>query len=157
MQIHDTAIGALLALLGVAVIWHVGSFPQVAGQSYGPDLFPRLTGIGLVIFGGGLVLRGVRTAEGAPKLLTMPDAVTLRRGTLAALYILASVFAIVLFGETVGIQILVFFILLVGLLAAFRRPVMSLALAVGLTVAFDLIFRMLLRVPVPSGLLTGVL
>lgn len=157
MHIHDTAIGALLALLGVAVIWYVGSFPQVAGQSYGPDLFPRLTGIGLMIFGGGLVLRGVRTAEGAPKLLAMPGTVTLRRGTLAALYILASVFAIVLFGETVGIQILVFVILLVGLLAAFRRPVMSLALAVGLTVAFDLIFRMLLRVPVPSGLLTGVL
>lgn len=157
MQIHDTVIGALLALLGVAVIWHVGSFPQVAGQSFGPNLFPRLTGIGLVIFGGGLVLRGVRTAEGTPKVLSMPNSNTLRRGTLAALYILSSVFGIVLFGETVGIQILVLIILLVGLLSAFRRPVLSLVLAVGLMVAFDLIFRMLLRVPVPSGLLTGVL
>lgn len=157
MQIHDTVIGALLALLGVAVIWHVGSFPQVTGQSYGPNLFPRLTGIGLMIFGGGLVLRGVRTAEGTPKVLSMPDSNTLRRGMFSALYILSSVFGIVLFGETVGIQILVLIILLVGLLSAFRRPVMSLVLAVGLMVAFDLIFRMLLRVPVPSGLLTGVL
>ncbi|RGP35146.1 tripartite tricarboxylate transporter TctB family protein [Pseudotabrizicola alkalilacus] len=157
MQIHDTVIGTLLALLGIAVVWHVSSFPSVAGQIYGPDLFPRLTGIGLLIFGGMLVLRGLRTAQGRWKGLAMPDAGTLRLGALAALYILVAVLALVLFGETLGFQILVFIILLVGLIASFRRPVASLTLAVVLTVAFDMIFRVLLRVPVPSGVLTGVL
>lgn len=157
MQIQDALIGALLAALGIAVIWHVGSFPQVAGQHYGPDLFPRLAGFGLVLFGGGLILRGVRSAAGRPKLIDLPDRDSIRRGTIAALYIAGSVLGFVFLGNIVGAQILVFAILFCGLFAAFRRPVPAVSLALGLTVAFDLIFRILLRVPIPSGILTGIL
>ncbi|UOA32911.1 hypothetical protein DSM110093_02718 [Sulfitobacter sp. DSM 110093] len=154
MQIQDTAIGLLLSVLGVTVIWHVGSFPMVAGQNYGPDLFPRLAGIGLLFCGSGLVLRGVRARNGIVTLIPGTDT---RRGIIAAVYIVASVLSIVVLAEPVGLQILVFVIVLSGLLAAWRRPLAALVLALGLTVAFDAIFRLLLRVPLPSGLLEGML
>lgn len=157
MRIHDALAGALLAALGGAVIWYVAGFPRVAGQIYGPDLFPRLIGIGLVLFGAGLVLRGARAAGGLPALLDLPSNGEIRRGLLATLYIVSSVLAVVFLAERLGSQILVFAILISGLLAVYRRPVLSLTLAVGLTVAFDLIFRVLLRVPLPSGPLTGML
>ncbi|WP_414896534.1 tripartite tricarboxylate transporter TctB family protein [Rhodovulum sp. YEN HP10] len=157
MRIHDALAGALLAALGGAVIWYVAGFPRVAGQNYGPDLFPRLVGIGLVLFGTGLVLRGVRSAGGLPALLELPSHGEIRRALLATVYIVSSVLAVVFLAERLGSQILVFGILISGLLAVYRRPVLSLTLALGLTVAFDLIFRVLLRVPLPSGLLTGVL
>lgn len=153
MRIHDALIGALLALLGAAVIWHVSGFPVVAGQYYGPDLFPRLIGIGLVLFGAGLVLRGCVRADGAPRLLGLPPARQVGMGAMAGLYIVASVAAIVFLGESVGVQLLVLAVLLAGLLARYRRPVVSVVLALALTAIFDLTFRVLLKVPLPSGLL----
>lgn len=156
MHIHDALIGALLAMLGSAVIWHVAGFPQVAGQIYGPGLFPRLVGAGLVLFGGGLILRGMR-AGALSALVSLPEPALLRRAVLAGLYILAAVFSIVLLGEWVGVQILVFVTMAVGLFAGLRHPLGALLLAGGLTIAFDLIFRVLLKVPLPSGPLTGLI
>lgn len=120
-----------------------------------PAWFPRLAGSGLLLFGTGLLLRGLRA--GAGRLLTLPPAADLRRAVVAGLYILGAVLAIVLLGERIGIQIVVFAILLGGLLAAWRRPLAALMLALALTCAFDAVFRLLLRVPLPSGFLTGVL
>lgn len=157
MQIHDALIGALLAVLGIAVILYVASFPTVAGQYYGPDLFPRLIGIGMVLFGGGLVLRGFAARAGGLRLLDLPGDAQMRKSLLAALYICAAVAAFVFLGEIIGAQILVFAILLVGLLARYGRPVVSLPLALALTLVFDQTFRALLKVPLPSGLLQGVL
>lgn len=153
MQIHNALIGALLAMLGIAVIWHVSSYPQVAGQAYGPSLFPNAIGIGLTLLGVLLILRGIRESAGGPRFTTLPTAEQATYGAIAALYILSSVVTIVLFGEYIGMQLLVFVILLVGLTAGLRRPVIALVLAMGLTVLFDLIFRVFLRVPLPSGLL----
>ncbi|QKV18967.1 tripartite tricarboxylate transporter TctB family protein [Oricola thermophila] len=153
MQIHDALIGALLALFGAVVIWHVGSFPVVAGQYYGPDLFPRLIGAGLVLLGGALVLRGRARAGLVPRLMSIPAAFEIRRGGMAALYIVASVASMVLFGEIIGAQILILAILMSGLLARYGRPAVSIPLSIALTVLFDLTFRVLLKVPLPTGLL----
>ena len=36
MRIDDRLFGALVCLLGIAVLWHSAGFPAVAGQFYGP-------------------------------------------------------------------------------------------------------------------------
>ena len=40
MKVNDTILGALFALLGAVVLWHVQSFPVIPGQKFGAALFP---------------------------------------------------------------------------------------------------------------------
>ena len=40
MKLNDAVWGALLALLGAAIVVHVQSFPRIPGQNVGPALFP---------------------------------------------------------------------------------------------------------------------
>ena len=42
MKLNDAVWGALFALLGAAILWHVQGFPRIPGQNVGPGLFPGL-------------------------------------------------------------------------------------------------------------------
>ena len=47
MKINDAVFGAILLLLGAAVLVTVQSFPRIPGQNVGPGLFPGLIGAGM--------------------------------------------------------------------------------------------------------------
>ena len=51
MKVDDRILGALFALLGVVVLWHVQGFPVIPGQKFGAALFPGVISAGLVICG----------------------------------------------------------------------------------------------------------
>ena len=68
MKVDDTILGALFALLGAVVLWHVQGFPVIPGQKFGAALFPGAISAGLVICGLLLVARGVRRRRRRPLL-----------------------------------------------------------------------------------------
>ena len=51
MRINDAVFGVVLLALGVAVFWHVQSFPKIPGQNVGPALFPGIVAVGLIACG----------------------------------------------------------------------------------------------------------
>ena len=64
MKLDDTVLGALFALLGAVVLWHVQSFPFIPGQKFGAALFPGVIAAGLVICG--VLLAGARRRGARP-------------------------------------------------------------------------------------------
>lgn len=153
MRIDDRLFGALIFLLGVLTLWYSAGFPGVAKQFYGPAMFPTVIGWGFVATGIMLAAAGFRRADKPASLLAFPDWRGSRRGVTSVLLMLASIPAFVYLGDTVGFQILAFATLALMYLAAGRTIVTSLAVALAVTLALDLLFRKLLRVPLPGGLL----
>ena len=62
MQIDDRLVGVLICVLGIAVLWNSAGFPAVAGQFYGPAMFPTIIGWGFVAGGLSLLGSGLRKA-----------------------------------------------------------------------------------------------
>lgn len=156
MKIGDGLLGLLVGALGLAVIWHVQGFPSVPGHFYGPGLFPGLIAVGLLACGGTLLLRALRTAPAGGFRLDPEAWRGHPRGAVSGALMLAAILAFIFLGDLVGFQILGFATLLGFYLWLGRSLPKALMFAAAITLALDLLFRLVLHVPVPSGPLTGV-
>jgi putative tricarboxylic transport membrane protein len=155
MRIDDRIFGLLVCLLGAGVLWYSAGFPDVAGQYYGPAMFPSIIGWGFVITGillSGAAFRRPR-AQGVP-IISFPDWRGSSRGVARVGLMLASILAFAWLGEPIGFQILAFASLVLLNLSAGYGILKSIAVAFGVTLCFDLLFSQLLKVPLPRGLLT---
>ncbi|HSI41403.1 MAG TPA: tripartite tricarboxylate transporter TctB family protein [Xanthobacteraceae bacterium] len=154
MKFGDGLIGLFIVALGVAVFWHVQSFPSVPGRFYGPGLFPEVIAAGLLICGA-IMLAGVLRA--APIHAFRVEAPSWRgnpRGVVSGITMLAAILSFIFLGDAVGFQI-IGFVTLVAFYLWLGRPLpVALLVAAGVTLALDLLFRVVLHVPVPSGPLT---
>lgn len=154
MRISDALTGLVFLALGVAVVVTAQGFPGFPGQRFGPSLFPTILGSGLALSGLLLGLRGLRA--GAPALQLDAD-LRAPGPWITVAMVLAVVLALALFGDAVG------FIPLsaAGLLALCLRMGLSPLPSVGVAVVFTALlwwfFAGLLRVPLPQGILMGVL
>jgi len=151
MRIDDRLFGALICLLGIAVLRHSAGFPAVAGQFYGPAMFPTLIGWGFVIGGGVLCGAGLRKSGLAGTWLAFPDWRGSRRGLAGVALMAASILAFIYAGDRVGFQILAFVTMTLMYLTAGRGVVRSVATGFVVTLCLDLLFSRLLRVPLPTG------
>lgn len=142
---------ALAAAMAIAAM----SFPPMPGQAFGPKLFPNIVAAGFALCALMLIRRAAKA--GAIKLVVVtpewwdePG----RRGNLVIL--LASIVAYTLLVERVGF-VLTTFALLVLLMkrlgASWRATLFASFLGTAMTY---LMFAYWLRVPLPSGLLTGI-
>lgn len=156
MRIGDGLTGVLLALLGLAVVFQLRTFPEQAGF-FGPSLFPAIVAAGLLICGGLLVLRAARAKESGAYGIELFGALKSRRAGLYVVLMAASIFAYAFLGEAVGFQIITFVTLFVFYVLLRPGIVFPVVTALVLTVAFDLLFREILRVPLPGGLLEGMI
>jgi len=59
MRFNDAIFGGVLLLLGLVLLVHVQSFPQMPGQKVGPALFPGLIAAGLIVCALMLIVNGV--------------------------------------------------------------------------------------------------
>jgi putative tricarboxylic transport membrane protein len=145
----DLIGGLLSAALGAAVVLHVRTFPELPDGQPGPALFPALVGALLVVFGLVLAIRAVRARGRA----VAPDEPVAPGGVVRALAVLGFVFAYLLLAETVGfiLTMAVLLFLLTWLLGV--RPLVAAASAVVTTGVIVLLFREVLLVPLPVGLL----
>jgi putative tricarboxylic transport membrane protein len=150
MRLNDSILGALLALLGAVVLWHVQSFPVIPGQKFGAALFPGVISGGLLVCGVLLSLRGIR--NGGPLLALdtwARDPLTLVR----FLAVPAGVLFYVLTSNTLGFHIAASLAMLGWLLVFGLRFVVAVPLAIVFPALMHLAFYKLLRVPLPWGLL----
>ncbi len=73
MRANDILSGLALIVCSLAMIALTVSFPDFPGQKYGPALFPRILGAGLILCGAALVRNGLAARRaGAPWLELAP-------------------------------------------------------------------------------------
>jgi putative tricarboxylic transport membrane protein len=158
MRLNDAVWGAIVALLGVAILVANRNFPTIPGQHYGPALFPGLIAVGLLVCGAVLVYQGIvgRARTGQGRWIAW-DAWTRSPRHVVALTVVIGVNVLyVALVDRLGFVITAVAYLSAAF-AVFRvraRWVVPLAIAVTLIIHY--IFYKLLRVPLPWGVLNGV-
>ncbi|TYR30061.1 tripartite tricarboxylate transporter TctB family protein [Mesorhizobium microcysteis] len=151
MRLSDTMFGVLLLLFGVAVGLYAQTFPDIPGQRYGAAAFPTAIAIGFAGCGLAMLVRGLRTASGP--LFTRTEW-TRKPGALTSVLVtILCVVAYILLARRVGFIPMAVVILIV-LFRMLRVPWwQSLLLAVLAAFACDYVFRSILLVPLPFGLM----
>jgi putative tricarboxylic transport membrane protein len=150
MRINDTIAGAFLITLALAVIGLTLSFPPFPGQKFGPSLFPRILSAALILCGVLLILRDQKSRARAPAFTIMPELRDRWRLVSFVLVLAAPLLAIFLW-ERVGF-VPIAFVTLAAMFLWFRtRPATALWVAVVATIALQLFFGKMMRVPLPLG------
>ena len=152
MKINDAVFGALLLVLGLAVLLHVQSFPKIPGQNVGPALFPGSVAGALVICALLLIVSGVRSRpqnawfEGPPWMRSPRHA-----GAFVA--VVGSTIAYIVLANAVGFLIIAPLALFAMFIAfGVRRRTAVIVAFVGTLVIWYAFYK-LLRVPLPWGVL----
>jgi putative tricarboxylic transport membrane protein len=153
MRINDLISGALLIALAAAMIGYTTTFPPFPGQKYGPSLFPRILGGGLILCGLLLMMRGRRQlAAGAP-LAGIDDSYRAFRGWASVMIILGVICTYILFSNAIGFVPVAFACVFVLLWWFGVAPVRAIIVAAVAVLVVDWFFGWLFRVPLPLGLL----
>jgi len=151
MRANDAICGIVLIVFSALMIALTASFPDFPGQKYGPALFPRVLGTGLILCGGLLIWKHYSSGQRDARWITLAPwtrepwrlgSFLLMLGLLL-LYIVAS--------ETIGFIPIALVFLLVLFLWLGVRPVTAIVTAVITTIAIHEFFSTLLRVPLPRG------
>jgi len=153
MKINDAIIGAILALLGAAVLLHVQSFPKIPGQQYGPGLFPGTIAAGFIVCGVLLIVSGVRERAGG-RWVAAEAWVRSAHHVRAVIAIVAGLAVYIALAETVGFLVLAPILLFVWFVALRVKVRTAIIAAVVTTLVIWFVFYKLLRVPLPWGVLT---
>ena len=136
------------------MLWHVQAFPNIPGQKYGAGLFPALIAAGLAGCGLLLVLRAIRDRGG---LVLLAPWTRLRRPVAAFFAVIVGLGLYVLLADPLGFHITGFLLLLGWTLIYGARPAVAIPVAIIAPILIHLAFYKLLRIPLPWGLLQGVL
>lgn len=153
MKINDAIFGAVLLLLGLAILVHVQAFPNIPGQKYGPGLYPGAAAAGLAVCGLLLIVQGIRERNSGERWFEVADWVRSPRHAIAFLAIVGGVVAMIRWTDDLGFLLLAPMVLFVWLMALRVRPVLALVIAIAVSVGIWYVFYKLLRVPLPWGLL----
>lgn len=155
MRINDAVFGAALWLLAGLVLWQIGTFPSMPGQSFGPALVPGLLATGFALCGALLMIGGVRHRHGRPWAAL---GAWRRDGRLLDGAIVLGGLALLILGwSRLGFLIGGSFYSFL-LIWRFRggNPLLALSVAVIACFLIDWGFRRLLLVPLPLGPLKAV-
>ncbi|MEM6383957.1 MAG: tripartite tricarboxylate transporter TctB family protein [Pseudomonadota bacterium] len=151
MQVNDRFLGGLVIVAGVAVIAGTLGFRELPGQQFGSSFFPRLIGSAMIL--SGLALAMARTDT---PWLAVSQMVQGAQGLKVA-----SVFVAVLLWVFISPHlgfIATTALMITGLIVIAGGRVLSAALTgLGVAVLLHLIFSVLLRVPLPFGLVERVI
>jgi putative tricarboxylic transport membrane protein len=150
MKINDAIAGALLAVLGIAVLLATRVYPQIHGQQIGPAVFPSV--VALVMIGCAVILmfNGWRSRAQQP-WVSVPDWLGSRRHVTAFATVIAATILYIALGDIVGFFIIGTATLLVLFLVLRVKPVLATVTAIVATAVIWYAFYKLLRVPLPWG------
>lgn len=148
MKRVDVGVGIGLMALSVWIFWYAGRYKQLAVHVYGPDLFPRVLASLMFALAIGLIVSAHRG-----KSLSQTDRID-ARGFLRVMVAIS-----ICIGYLVLVHVLGFasstFIFLFALMTLVRQRGIWLRVIASLTTALVVwtIFRYLLVIPLPEGLL----
>lgn len=155
MRFNNVIPGSLLILFALAVIADASSFPHLHGQSYGPDLFPTLIGIGLAVCGAILIVQGLSQRAQEP-MVDIGDWAQNRHNIADVVILLGCMVFYILASDTLGFiptSLLIMTTLLLRFGSSWRE---SITLAILTTFIIHTLFAKLLLVPLPWGILLPV-
>ena len=159
MKLNDAVWGALFALLGAAILWHVQGFPRIPGQNVGPALFPGILAAAMLVCGAILIVSGMRARRAggtATRWAVAPEWLRSRRHVLAFVVLVASNVFYLLVVDRLGF-LLTAFVYLAALMWVLRvRLAVAVPVAFIMALAIHYAFYKLLRVPLPWGVLQGI-
>jgi putative tricarboxylic transport membrane protein len=157
VRANDILCGLALIVFALAMIALTLTFPAFPGQKFGPSLFPRILGVGLILCGAVLVWNGMAARRlGAPWFERAPwTRDPWRVGSY--LLTLALLLVYILASETVGFIPIAIAFLLALFVWLGVRPVPAVLTALVTTVAIHWFFSTMLRVPLPRGVLDAIL
>jgi putative tricarboxylic transport membrane protein len=151
MRANDAICGIVLIALSALMIALTASFPDFPGQKYGPALFPRVLGAGLILCGGLLVWKHYASAHRGARWITL--APWTREPWRLGSFILMLALLLLYIGvsEIVGFIPIALVFLLALFLWLGVRPLVAVITALITTIAIHEFFSTLLRVPLPRG------
>jgi putative tricarboxylic transport membrane protein len=161
MRLSDRTTGFFLVGLGALSAYGGSLLPPVPGQQVGPNVFPIVIGIGLIVCGL-MIAFGIghtfeEEAEADLGQIEGSAAVTAQRsgwmGDLKVLIPPALLFFYVLAADKLGFFLAAAIMVLITAFALGARVKLALPLALLAPVGVHLVFAKLLRVPLPDGLL----
>ncbi|PID55842.1 hypothetical protein CSB45_14120 [candidate division KSB3 bacterium] len=152
MNVHDAVIGFVFIIMGIGITAKAQTFPAVAGQPYGSSFFPTIIGVAMIVCGLMLCVSAVLQRDPRP-ILRIPAWLQSRRSAINVLLVLAGLVVFIAVADTLGFCATAF-ILLAGLQMRLGAKVLpALIIALAATALFYLVFTMLLRVPLPYGII----
>jgi putative tricarboxylic transport membrane protein len=157
VRANDAITGLVIILLSAVMIALTASFPEFPGQKYGPALFPRLLGSGLIICGAILVWKGLAARRAGAPWLDVAPWVRNPRHVTSFLLVCALLVIYILAAETVGFIPMAFAFLAILFLWLGTPPIRALVIAAAATLAIYWFFATLLLVPLPRGWLDSIL
>ncbi|MXP64790.1 tripartite tricarboxylate transporter TctB family protein [Roseomonas sp. M0104] len=157
MRVNDAVLGVILLLLAGTMIWLTTYFPSFPGQDYGPALFPRLLGGGLILCALLLIRRGHAARRAGEGWVTLAPWWSQPGLVVSFLAMPLAVLAYLFFADALGFIPLAFALLLALFLWFGERPLRALPVAAVATLLINWFFSDMMRVPLPRGLLTGIL
>ena len=157
MRANDALSGFVIIVLSLAMIAFTTTFPAFPGQKFGPALFPRILGAGLILCGAALIRNGLAARKAGTSWVEIAPWVREPWRLTAFVLVLTLLIAYILVSETVGFipMALAFPLALFFWLGV--RPFTAVSTAVVATIGIHWFFASLLRVPLPRGWLTTIL
>ena len=156
MKVSDVISGAIFLALAVFILIYAQTLPPMPGQRYGAGAFPTLIALGLGGFSLMMMAQAWRRRAGT-RWIELADWARDGRTLGNFLLALALILLYVFFSDRIGFIPLSIAILLI----LFWRQGISIRtgaiVAVGATLAIQVAFSDLMRVPLPRGLLTNYL
>jgi len=146
MKFNDVILGIAALLLGGMVVYL--SVPMLAGseQGFGPGLFPGLIGVGFLLCGVLLTLKGIRSMSGTPFVMT-EEWVHVPKKAFRTFLVPFSIFMYILFSEEIGFFLISTTIIAIFLIVLRRKVWHSIGTAIVITLAIYLLFGKILSVP----------
>lgn len=155
MRMSDRVIGPALLLFGVAVIWGAYGLPSVPGVRFGADLMPTLIGVCLIGLGLAITIGGIWSPQKG--LIDLSEWQVPARHKLAALWSMVGLVIGGLLFEVIGFPLLGVIYMSVLMTLMGTRPKTTAIVSILVVAALYLGFSKGLLVPLPAGLLGGLL
>ncbi len=151
MRFSDTMLGTVLLFLGAAIAVYARTLPAVPGQQYGAAAFPTL--IGVAMMGCALILFVSGWQAGRVPLVTRTEWTRQPGALLAVCVTILCVVAYIFLARRIGllpVSIVILLVLFRMLSVSWGKAVFF---AVAATLVTDYVFRSLLLVPLPFGMM----
>ncbi|RDL47955.1 hypothetical protein BLJAPNOD_05181 [Ensifer sp. M14] len=156
MRISDLLSGAIFIAFGITVLLQANSLPSIGGGVLSAGFFPGLLGVGLAL--GGVIVAGKALVQGAtlPLVRAEPWMRDFRKLAVVALISISIPF-FAFAAPAMGTIATSFIILTVMMLAQGQKMVSSIVIAVIVSLAIHLLFSEGMGVPMPVGIIEGML